>query len=419
MTSEVQKSQQPEPEPTLHSTDQITSPTTETETNSFPRRSLLKGATVAAATLGAFGGLTLPAHALPAHAAAATTSTSGVKLAPQGKKPTSFKYNLEGAPSQTFPGGTVRTATAANIQELSGMSISSESIAPGAMHELHWHINANELNYCLSGQGEIGILLSGTENAIFAIQPGSVSFVPLGAMHYIRNTGTDTLRIITAFTNENPERIDFSNSLGFIPRNLLAQTYSLPTQAFPSLPEQADQFLVNVGPVPTPSPVSASGPFTANFNNIAPKVSPGGTLGVLTNQNIPPLDGITLFLLTVQPGGLREPHWHPNVSELNYCVQGGAQFEIITPDNTRETFSVQPGDTAFVPQNYFHYIASTTNDPLVFLIFFSGTTVGHVDLSQITTFFPRDLIAASFGSNLHIFDNIPNLGDVSIAPKEM
>lgn len=415
MSSEIQKPQQPEVVPETE--EQIVStPPTENEANGFPRRSLLKGASVTA-TLGVLGGLALPAHALPVSAATIQTSTSTRRSSANSSTPNSFKFNLEGAPPQHFAGGTVRTATSADIEELSGLSISSEIIAPGAMHELHWHPNANELNYCLSGQGEVGIFFSGSENALFPIQPGSVSFVPIGSTHYIRNTGSADLHIITAFSHEDPEHLDFSDTLGFIPRNLLAQTFGLKTQDFPSLPRQGDQFLVRLGQVPMASPTSVGGPFTANFKDIPPGVSPGGTVTELSPKIIPTLAGMTLFFLQGQPGSLREPHWHQNASELHYCVQGTAQVEILAPNEHRESFVISPGEGSFVPQNYFHQIHSISDDPLVLLVFFSNTTVAHVDFSQVMGFFPRELLAASFGSNLHIFDNIPNVGDVSIAPK--
>lgn len=412
MTSEIQESQQPDP--IQGATDQ----STENRASNFPRRSLLKGTTVAAATLGALGGMALPASA--ASAATNETSTASIssgRLSSRGNEPDSFKFRLEASEAQVFAGGTNKSAVAGDIEELSGLSLFSQRINPGAMRELHWHPNAHELNYCLSGQGEIGILFTGAANAVFPIGPGDTTFVPMGATHYIRNTGTDVLHMIVAFTNESPEHIDFSDSLGFMPRSVLAQTYSIPTASFPALPKQGDQFLVNVGQVPPVTPTSASGPFTVNFKNITPQASAGGTVSVLSTQFIPSLTDITLFFLQAGPGALREPHWHQNASELNYCVQGRAQINIIAPDEHRESFVVEPGDVAFIPQNYFHFISSISDDPLVLLVFFSNNTVGHIDLSQITGFFPRSLLAASFGSDLHIFDNIPNLGDVVIAPK--
>jgi oxalate decarboxylase len=412
MTSEIRQPQQ------LSSVPDAADQSGQPETGNFPRRSLLKGTTVAAATLGALGGIALPAGV----ASAATHSTrvrntSTQRLSAGEKTPDSFKFRLEASEAQVFAGGTNKSAVAGDLEELSGLSLFSQRINPGAMRELHWHPNAHELSHCLSGQGEIGIFFNGTAHAVFPIEPGSTTFVPMGATHYIRNTGADVLHVIVVFSNESPEHIDFSDSLGFMPRSVLAQTYSIPTASFPALPQQGDQFLVNVGQIPPVPPQSSPTPFTVNVKDIPPEVFAGGTVAALTPQIIPSLTDVTLFFLQAGPGGLREPHWHQNASELNYLVQGRALVEIIAPEEHRESFVAEPGDVAFIPQNYFHFISSISDEPLVLLVFFSNSTVGHIDLSQITGFFQRSLIAASFGSDLHLFDNIPNVGDVTLAPR--
>ena len=412
MTSD--KHQPQPPDAISGATDQPAEPTT----NSFPRRSLLKGTTVTAATLGALGGLTLPTSiASAATNGARSAGTVPGRMSPEGKKPDSFKFSLESSDPQVFAGGTLKTAVAGDLEELSGMSLFSLRINPGAMRELHWHPNAHELNYCLSGQGEIGIFFTGAANAVFPIETGAATFVPMGATHYIRNTGPDVLHMLVGFTNESPEHIDFSDSLGFIPRSALAQVYSIPTASFPALPQQGDQFLVNVGQVPAAPPTSSAGPFTVNFSTITPTTFAGGTVSSLTTHQIPSLSDITVFTLQDEPGALREPHWHQNASELNYLVQGRAQFEIIAPDEHHETFIIEPGDVVFVPQNYFHLISTLSDEPLVLVLFFSNIAPSHIDLSQVTGFFQRDLLAASFGSDLHIFDGLPNVGDVGIAAK--
>jgi uncharacterized cupin superfamily protein len=69
-------------------------------------------------------------------------------------------------------------------------------------------------------------------------------------------------------------------------------------------------------------------------------------------------------------GGLREPHWHPNASELDYLVSGHVQIGLVAPDCNLQTVSVGPGDIAFLPENWCHYIASVSDVPLQILIFF-------------------------------------------------
>lgn len=406
MVSEFEKSAEP-----VSITDE-TNASSESDIDNYRRRSLLKGATVAAA----LSKLAVPATVAAATGGAMFAMTPQTAVAHSSTDPKSFKYQLEQAEPQRYAGGTSRMATAANIAELSGLAMASLHIDPGAMQELHWHTNANELNYCLSGQGEIGIFLSGTKASLFTIQAGSASFVPVGAAHYIRNTGSEVLHVITGFSHEQPEHISFSDSFGFIPRNLLAQTFELPTESFPALPQQKEQFLVKVGQV-SPTGASSSSPLTVNVNDIPPVNYDGGSLRTVSTQFIAALDGINLVHLQEKPGALREPHWHPNVAELGYYVQGSAQIAVIAPNEERETFLVQPGNLGFIPRNYLHYVKNVSNDPLEAIVFFSSNKQTHIDLSQVMGLFPHEVIAASFGSNLHIFDKIPDVGDVTIVAK--
>jgi len=114
---------------------------------------------------------------------------------------------------------------------------------------------------------------------------------------------------------------------------------------------------------------------------------------------------------------LREPHWHPRTAELNYCLKGTAQIGVVAPNGGRETFKIAPGDVAFIPANYFHYIASTGDEPLELLVFFSNTDVPHIDLSQLFDYFPREVIAPSFGLKKQAFETLPKRGDIFMAAK--
>src|SRR6266700_3515041 len=352
MTQEIQ--QLPDLVPNLNQDDHHS----KHENECFPRRSLLQGAAGAAV-----GTALLATRAV----AMSNASTKVADVAAAAHvSPLSFKYSLEQAAPQVYAGGMSRQATSANIAQLSGLSVLSLRVSPGAMREIHWHPNAAELTYCLSGQGEVGIFVSGNTADIFAIQQGSVSFVPIGAAHYISNTGSEVLHMISAFTNENPDHIDLSDTLGYIPRRLLAQTFELPKQGFPPLPQQPDRVLVHVGSV-SPGSTFSSGKYTVNINTIPPTTYDGGTITAVSPQFLPALDGITVFYLQGKPGALREPHWHPNSAELGYIVQGNAAIEIIGPNEQCESFVARPGDIAFIPKNFLHHSDSVSQDPMTSL----------------------------------------------------
>ena len=54
--------------------------------------------------------------------------------------------------------GSITKVTADTFPILSGMSIKRIALNPGAMRTPHWHANANELTYCVSGTSFVSVL---------------------------------------------------------------------------------------------------------------------------------------------------------------------------------------------------------------------------------------------------------------------
>jgi oxalate decarboxylase len=77
--------------------------------------------------------------------------------------------------------------------------MASGTIEPGAMRELHWHPDADELQYYLSGEGRMTVFDATSKARTFNYQAGDVGFVPRTLGHYIENIGSTTFRLITVF----------------------------------------------------------------------------------------------------------------------------------------------------------------------------------------------------------------------------
>ena len=335
-----------------------------------------------------------------------------------------FAYALEASTPQQYAAGTVRWGTAEQLPTLRGVAMASERIDPAGLRELHWHLDAHELGYCLAGEGRMGIFAPDGTGSTFALRPGSISFVPEGYAHYIENTGEEELHVLLTFTHEQPQTIDLSQALPGFPQHLLAETFGVRASDFPFLPTRGDRFFV---PMPAGSEeataatpvVDATSPFSIHAEQVAETqfAGGGGTVRVVSRTEIPKLEGITVFPLQVVPEGLREPHWHPNTSELNYCVSGRAQIGLVSPDGAVQTFAVEPGTMAFIPDNWFHYIANVTDEPLEFLVFFvnAEAKAPHIDLSQVVGYVPPAVLAASFGVDPAAFASLPRRGDVFLA----
>jgi oxalate decarboxylase len=75
-----------------------------------------------------------------------------------------------------------------------------------------------------------------------------------------------------------------------------------------------------------------------------------------------------------EKGGIREPHWHPDAWEFDYCISGKARMSVVGPNNEWREFKVESGQIVFVPQGYFHYFENIGKEDLRFLIVFNNST---------------------------------------------
>jgi hypothetical protein len=80
-------------------------------------------------------------------------------------------------------------------------------IEPGAFREMHWHPNADEWQFVMSGEGRVVIFGSHGRVKTMAYGPGMISFVKQGYGHFVENTGTETLRLLILFNAPTYEEI--------------------------------------------------------------------------------------------------------------------------------------------------------------------------------------------------------------------
>ncbi|MFC0212335.1 cupin domain-containing protein [Paenibacillus chartarius] len=93
--------------------------------------------------------------------------------------------------------------------------------------EPHYHQNAAELVYCISGAATVSILNPYTKQILhFPITPGQVANVPQGWWHYEVAT-VDHTHLLAIFDAPTPDVILGSDILKFTPANIMSHTYCI------------------------------------------------------------------------------------------------------------------------------------------------------------------------------------------------
>ena len=128
--------------------------------------------------------------------------------------------------------GTITRVTADTFPILNGMSIKRIVLNPGAMRTPHWHANANELTYCVSGTSFVSVLDSYSRFASFTVSAGEMFHIDSGSLHHIENLGEDAAEFILAFRSERPEDFGLAASFGAMTDAVLGNTYDLPASDF-------------------------------------------------------------------------------------------------------------------------------------------------------------------------------------------
>lgn len=113
------------------------------------------------------------------------------------------------------------------LNTLANVSLLDIRLSTANVVEPHYHQNATELVYCISGAVTVSLINPFTrELRHFPITPGQVANVPQGWWHYLVAT-MDNTHLLTIFDAPTPEFILGSDILRLTPNNIMAHTYCL------------------------------------------------------------------------------------------------------------------------------------------------------------------------------------------------
>ncbi|MFZ0911974.1 MAG: cupin domain-containing protein, partial [Candidatus Korobacteraceae bacterium] len=84
----------------------------------------------------------------------------------------------------------------------------------------------------------MGVFLAQGNAVIEQFEAGDVGYAPMGAGHYIKNTGAEVCRILIGFNNPHYRAMDLSEWLAGNPADVLATTFGLSPEVAAKLPHK-------------------------------------------------------------------------------------------------------------------------------------------------------------------------------------
>jgi oxalate decarboxylase len=214
-----------------------------------------------------------------------------------------------------------------------------------------------------------------------------------------------------------------SDWIGHTPKAVLAKNFGLPASTFDGFP-QKEVYIAHGTPPPAnaahPLAGEERGPRTHKYRLLAddPRVNnKGGRLWVVDSAKFPIAKTITGALLELEPGALRELHWHPTADEWQYVFEGQLNVSLFGANGRYRTETLEKGDVGYVPQGYGHSLENVGDKLCRVLIGFNAGVYEEIDLSEWIAANPPDVPATNFGKPAALFEKFPR-SDVFIAERE-
>ena len=91
-----------------------------------------------------------------------------------------------------------------------------------------------------------------------------------------------------------------------------------------------------------------------------------------TVLQLPISKGIAGVSMRLEPGAMRELHWHATAAEWAFVIEGGVRTTVIDPQGYAETNDFEPGDLWYFPRGHGHMLECLGDQPTPF----------HPDLRQ-------------------------------------
>ena len=129
-----------------------------------------------------------------------------------------------------------------------------------------------------------------------------------------------------------------------------------------------------------------------------------------TVKQLPISKGLAGVSMKLEPGAMRELHWHATAAEWAFVIEGNVRTTVIDPHGHAETNEFEPGDVWYFPRGHGHMLECLGEKPAHFILIFDNGYFSEYGTFSITDWMghtPKALLAKNFGLPESAFDGIP------------
>jgi oxalate decarboxylase len=329
-----------------------------------------------------------------------------------------FKYPFSLANKRVYEGGWSREVTVRELPVSKSMAGVNMRLTAGGVRELHWH-TAGEWAIMLYGTARITAIDADGKSFVADVTKNDLWYFPSGIPHSIQGLDPDGAEFMLVFDDgdfSEAETVLLSDSMAHLPREVLSKNFGVAEQALKNLPKQ--ELFIFQTEVPGPleadqkTAAGALGKSPSDFAFRTMEMPPtkrtkGGEVRIVDSGKFKVSTTVAMAMVTVQPGGLRELHWHPNADEWQYYISGKGRMTVVATGNRARTMDFQAGDVGYVEKTLLHYIENTGDTDLIFLEMFKSSFYQDLSLSEWLAHTPPELVMAHLQIDKATFDAIP------------
>jgi oxalate decarboxylase len=313
-----------------------------------------------------------------------------------------LRFSFSDSHVRQSSGGWTRQVTVRELgasKEIAGVNM---RLNAGGVRELHWH-KEGEWAYMLYGNARITAIDAEGNNFVDDVEKGDLWFFPSGNPHSIQGLGPDGCEFLLAFDSggfDEDSTFLLSDWFKHTPPEILAKNFGVPADAFKDLTDPEKLYIFAA---PTPGPLgpdklAGAKPVPQSFKHKMlaqePIKTKYGTVRITDSKNFPASKTIASALVEVEPGGMRELHWHPNADEWQYYIEGEARMTVFATSGQARTYDFRAGDVGVVPFAMGHYVENTGKTTLRFLELFRSRYYADLSLNQWLALTPAELVQA-------------------------
>src|SRR5258708_10354737 len=303
-----------------------------------------------------------------AEAAGIGSTESGFKKQPEELE--DFVFDIEhGSEGFVGSGGTAKEATVDEFPVSKSIAGVSMRLNPGGFRELHWHSIAAEWAFVLEGRVRTTVITPDGTTSNDDFEVGDIWYFPKGYGHALQCIGNEPCFFMLAFDNGHFSEFgtfSLTDWMSHTSPEILAHNSGLPANTFASIPKK--ELYIGTGKIaPEAKPHNLDTNIPVSFSSHKFRMEKdgvrtdfkGGYHIIVSSLEFPIQTSLTAIRLNIEPGAIRELHWHPNADEWQYVMSGQGRVGIFGSHSRVKTMDYDKGKIAFIRQGYGHYVENT------------------------------------------------------------